>query len=76
MEGISRKGWSLISTLTHHIFLHTFLPQHKVLKEEKHLMMNLIELLDEKMKETKISEGENYKFVNLVILKCLSLKHA
>ena len=30
--------------LTHHLVLHTFLPQHMGLKEKKHLMMSSIEM--------------------------------
>ena len=43
--------------LTHHLVLHTFLPQHMGLKGKKHLMMSSIELPKETMKEIQISEG-------------------
>ena len=76
VKNISWKGWSLVSALTHHLVLYTFLPQHMGLKGDKHLMISSIELQYETMKEIQISEGENYKYENLVILKCLSLKHA
>ena len=51
-------------------------PTHMGLKGDKHLMMSSIELPNETMKEIQLSEGENYKYEILVILKCLRLKHA
>lgn len=55
----------------HHLVMHTFLPEQKVLEGEKHLLMNLIELIHKAMKETQTCEGEIHKFANLVILKRL-----